>query len=50
MNFWAGNVSALLMSPHESFRMKNTVLKNRKNHLNMYNQDKMQIIEGDIFD
>lgn len=50
MNFWAGNVSALLMNPHESFRMKNTVLKNRKNHLNMYNQDKMQIIEGDIFD
>ena len=50
MNFWAGNVSALLMDPDETFRMKNTVLINRKKHLNMYNQDKMQIIEGDIFD
>ncbi|MBD5526545.1 MAG: radical SAM protein [Lachnospiraceae bacterium] len=49
MNFWAGNVSALLMNHHETFQMKNTVLKNRKNHLNMYNQDKMQIIEGENF-
>lgn len=44
MNFWAGNVSALLMDPDEIARMKKTVLKNRKNHLNMYNQDKMQIV------
>lgn len=50
MNFWAGNVSASLMDPNEISRMKNIVLMNRKNRLNMYNQDKMQIIEGDICD
>lgn len=45
MNFWAGNVSSMLMDLKEQIRMKNIVLRNRKSHLNMYNQDKMQIQE-----
>lgn len=49
-NFWAGNVSALLMDYYETCRMKRTVLMNRKNHYNMYNQDKMQIYEENTDD
>lgn len=45
--FWAGNISALFYSKNIKNKMICTALLNRKERLNMYNQDKMQIMEAD---
>ncbi|AQR93023.1 coproporphyrinogen-III oxidase family protein [Clostridium saccharoperbutylacetonicum] len=45
--YWAGNISAMFYSEEQREKMIKTLLLNRKNKLNMYNQDKMQIIERD---
>ncbi|MFA9466421.1 MAG: coproporphyrinogen-III oxidase family protein [Velocimicrobium sp.] len=43
--YWAGNISGMFYSGEQKEKMIKTLLLNRKNKLNMYNQDKMQIVE-----
>ncbi len=43
--FWAGNISSLFYSNNQKNKMIETAIMNRKYKLNMYNQDKMQILD-----
>lgn len=42
--FWAGAISSLFFSDDQRMKMTKSVLYNRKNSLNMYNQDNMNIL------
>lgn len=44
--FWAGNISNLFYSDKQSQKMNRTTIRNFKEKLNMYNQDKMIILDN----